>query len=299
MNIQDFISERQLRVNSCLRSKLAQLPKPAPRLREAMEYSLFAKGKRVRPLLAYASAEAVGKASGGNNDDAIDSVACALECVHTYSLIHDDLPAMDDDVLRRGMPTCHIAFDEATAVLAGDALQALAFEIITAELSVSAPTIVKLISQLALASGAGGMVAGQAMDLAATDQVVSVSELEQVHRLKTGALIKASVLMGATAMESVSAEQLLALGRYADTVGLAFQVQDDLLDVTGNTEALGKTQGADQRLRKSTYVSLLGLEPARTKAEELLQQALQALEGFDIRADPLRQLAEYVVRRDR
>lgn len=258
----------------------------------AMRYSLFNGGKRVRPTLVYAAALAVNP----NIDLAgIDPIACSLECLHSYSLVHDDLPAMDDDDLRRGKPTCHIAFNEATAILAGDGLQTLAFELLL-NAKVSAELKVQLVGELANASGAKGMVLGQAIDLAAVDQQLNLSELETMHRYKTGALIRASVAMGALAA-GANEEQLKALDDYAAAIGLAFQVQDDILDVTADTATLGKQQGADIARNKPTYVSLLGLDAAKAKAAELHRQALSALDVFTEQAVHLRQLADYIIQR--
>jgi geranylgeranyl pyrophosphate synthase len=261
-------------------------------LRAAMRYSLFNGGKRVRPILAYASALAI------NPDiklDKIDPVSCALECLHSYSLVHDDLPAMDDDDLRRGKPTCHIAFNEASAILAGDGLQTLAFELLTLT-DLPAPIQIRLVRTLASGAGAKGMVLGQAIDLAAVDHQLDLAQLENMHQHKTGALICASVAMGAISA-GASDTQLAALDNYAAAIGLAFQVQDDILDVTGDTATLGKQQGADIARNKPTYVSLLGLDTARSKAEELHRQAEDALAGFGESALYLRQLASYIVHR--
>lgn len=289
---QDYLKRHQERSDRVLEREFAALEPVAPRLFEAMHYGLFGNGKRIRPVLAYASAEAVGCTG-----PAVDSVACAVECIHAYSLVHDDLPAMDDDDLRRGRPTCHIAFDEATAVLAGDSLHTLAFHVLAKVEEVAPGTALELIRSLAKASGSGGMVAGQALDLSAVARKLSLSELENMHRYKTGALIQASVRMGAIATEKASPEQLFALDRYAQCVGLAFQVQDDILDVTGNTAVMGKQQGADALRDKPTYVSLLGLDRARHKARELHESALAALREFDGRADALRGLSAYIVER--
>jgi geranylgeranyl pyrophosphate synthase len=261
-------------------------------LRAAMRYSLFNGGKRVRPTLAYAAALAV-------NPDIdltlIDPVAAALESLHSYSLVHDDLPAMDDDDLRRGKPTCHIAFNEANAILAGDGLQTFAFELLT-KTNLDSRIQVQLIRTLAQCSGVDGMVLGQAIDLAAVDHQLDLAQLENMHRHKTGALIRASVAMGAISA-GASEQQLAALDRYAAAVGLAFQVQDDILDVVGDTNTLGKQQGADLARNKPTYVSLLGLDAAKAKAEELHRQALGALADFGDRGTHLRQLASYIVER--
>lgn len=265
-------------------------------LHKAMDYSLFNGGKRVRPILAYASGLAVSEGMPQAHWARLDHVACALEAIHAYSLVHDDLPAMDDDALRRGKPTCHIAFNEATAILAGDALQALAFELLCAASEFPAEMKVTLLGQLAHAAGGRGMVLGQALDLAAVNHQLTLEQLETMHRHKTGALIRASVAMGATACGATPA-QLLALDSYSAAVGLAFQVQDDILDVTADTATLGKQQGADIARNKPTYVSLLGLPAARQKALDLHQQALQALSGFDEKARLLRLLSAYIVER--
>lgn len=272
------------------------LPPPDPQrpaLAEAMAYSLGSGGKRIRPMLVYAAGAALNHAP----DEALDCVALSVECLHAYSLVHDDLPAMDDDDLRRGHPTCHIAYDEATAILAGDALQTLAFELLAGCEALTAEQRVALVCELARASGASGMVLGQAIDLGAVDQQLTLTELERMHRHKTGALIRASVAMGARASEA-DQRQLTRLIEYAEAVGLAFQVQDDILDVTADTRTLGKRQGADFSRHKPTYVSLLGLEGARAKSHELLEQSLGALNEFGAGANALRHLARYVVERD-
>ncbi len=286
-----FASQCRARVDSALDQYLPLAQDPT-QLRAAMRYSLFNGGKRVRPILAYAAALAV---QPGINLNLIDPIAAALECLHSYSLVHDDLPAMDDDDLRRGKPTCHIAFTEATAILAGDGLQTLAFDLLTTT-DLPAATQIKLIRQLAQGSGVDGMVLGQAIDLAAVDHQLDLAQLETMHRHKTGALIRASVAMGAISA-GADDNQLAALDDYAAAIGLAFQVQDDILDVTGDTATLGKQQGADIARNKPTYVSLLGLDAATIKADELYRQALGALSGFDESAAPLRQLASYIVQR--
>lgn len=270
------------------------------RLHEAMRYSLFNGGKRLRPVLVYASCLALG----GQLHQA-DAAAAALECIHAYSLIHDDLPAMDDDRLRRGKPTCHIAFDEATAILAGDALQPLAFELLSQPASQTPVIQLQMIHILAQASGDGGMVAGQMVDIAAEGQQQTLAQLEQMHRLKTGALIKAAVQLGALASGNTDAARLAALTDYAAAIGLAFQVQDDILDIESDTLTLGKTQGADLAKDKSTYPSLLGLENAKGKAAELHQQALDALQSMPQTpkqgipdTDLLRQIADYIIARN-
>ncbi|RYY02912.1 MAG: (2E,6E)-farnesyl diphosphate synthase [Gammaproteobacteria bacterium] len=296
MSFSDFARDSQRRVDHALHDYLP-LDQDPTRLREAMRYSLFNGGKRVRPTLVYASAIAIrGDALTETYLPMLNRVASALECLHSYSLVHDDLPAMDDDDLRRGKPTCHIAFNEATAILAGDALQTFAFELLSNIDSADAKTHIALVRQLANASGVQGMVLGQAIDLAAVDKQIDLAQLENMHRHKTGALIRASVSMGATAMQA-SATQLNALDEYAAAVGLAFQVQDDILDVIADTKTLGKQQGADIARNKPTYVALLGLDGARKKAQELHQQAIAALESFDANANYLRDLSAYIIER--
>ncbi|GAB3113551.1 geranyl transferase [Aestuariicella hydrocarbonica] len=289
-----FLTECQARIETVLESALPPPNASEPTLVAAMRYSLLDGGKRIRPALAYASAQAIDAVS-----PATDQVASALECIHVYSLIHDDLPAMDDDNLRRGKPTCHIAFSEATATLAGDALQALAFQCLTGATDLDSDTRLQLVQQLCLAAGAQGMVGGQAIDLAAVNCAPDLQQLQRMHRLKTGALIVASVVMGAIATGKASPTQIAALKTYAEAIGLAFQVQDDILDVTADTATLGKQQGADIALNKPTYVALLGLEGARRKARDLHQQAVDALSGFDSKADTLRALSAYIVEREK
>ncbi len=268
---------------------------PEARLQEAMRYSVIGGGgKRVRPVLVYAAGRALGIAL-----DQLDACACAVEIIHAYSLIHDDLPAMDDDDLRRGRATCHKAYDEATAILAGDALQAFAFEILAADeaLTTSAENRIRMIRLLAQASGSIGMAGGQAIDLGAVGQALDLQQLENMHLLKTGALIRASVLLGAMCSDGTSQQQLDALDTYAECVGLAFQIQDDILDVIADTETLGKPQGSDIEQNKPTYPALLGLDGARERALELHQRAMQALDIFDESADLLRQLSAYIIER--
>jgi geranylgeranyl pyrophosphate synthase len=264
------------------------------RLFEASAYSLTRGGKRVRPALVYAAAHAID--SHSLSSEAVDYLACAVEMIHAYSLVHDDLPAMDDDELRRGQPTCHIAFGEGTAILVGDALQARAFELLADAPGLSADARLELVRLLSAASGARGMVGGQAIDIAAVERQIDATQLETMHALKTGALIRASVAIGAVAA-GASTEQLEALDDYADAVGLAFQICDDVLDATGDSDTLGKQAGADAANHKPNYVSLLGLEEARSRTESLLEDALLALEGFGDSAWLLRELASYIVYR--
>ncbi len=289
----EFLSQSQQRVDRQLETLLPIVSGPASQLFAAIRYSIFNGGKRVRPVLAYAAAHAFG-----NINQDTDRVAAAVELIHAYSLIHDDLPAMDDDDLRRGKPTCHIAFDEATAILAGDALQSLAFTQLTELKSVPPQTVIQSIATLAKAAGVEGMVAGQAIDIASVNGTLTIEQLEHMHRQKTGAMIIASIIMGALSSGQASEQQLMALTSYGDAIGLAFQVQDDILDVIGNTSMLGKQQGADQAMNKPTYTSLLGLEGAKEKAMQLHQDAIDAISHFDQHADHLRAIADYIINRD-
>ena len=264
------------------------------RLREGMRYSVLGGGKRLRPMLVYTSGESLGVPL-----EQLDSAAAAVELIHVYSLVHDDLPAMDNDDLRRGRPTCHRAFDEATAILVGDALQALAFSVIAddTDSGVRATARLEMIRTLARAIGTGGMAGGQAIDLAAVGRTLSLDELEHMHRLKTGALIKASVLLGALASPSEDALKRTALERFAAEIGLAFQIQDDILDVEGTVASLGKTPGADAAKQKPTYPSITSLDIARARARELRDHAVRALAPLGEHGTPLAELAQFVVSR--
>lgn len=289
--IQDYQNRAELALARVLPSADIQ----PQRLHDAMRYSTLGGGKRLRPILVYATGSALGVAL-----ETLDAPACAVELIHAYSLIHDDLPAMDDDDLRRGKPTCHRAFDEATAILAGDALQALAFQVLTqAPMAVSADARVQMLQVLAQASGSRGMVGGQAIDLSAVGRELSLAELENMHIHKTGALIRASVLLGASCSPDLDRDARLALDHYAKCIGLAFQIQDDILDVSGDTATLGKTQGADNARNKPTYPALLGLEVAREHARDLVQDALESLNQAQLgdKADLLRWLAQYIIER--
>ena len=265
---------------------------PAERLFGAMRYAVFNGGKRIRPVLCFAAAEALADATGN-----AAKVAAAVEMIHAYSLVHDDLPAMDDDDLRRGKPTCHIAFDEASAILAGDGLQALAFQQLTDTDGLSPQIQVQLVALLARLGGCSGMVAGQAIDLAATGQQISLQQRKNMHAHKTGALIEASVLMGALSTGVAVDEDLGALSNYARAIGLAFQIQDDILDVESSTEQLGKQQGADLARGKATYTSILGLEAARQALAEQHRAALDALQPFAAKGERLVQIADFIVQR--
>jgi len=285
--------------NDALRRFIDPLPFQNTPLVEAMQYGALLGGKRLRPFLVYATGRMFGV-----SQQTLDAPAAAVECIHAYSLMHDDLPAMDDADLRRGLPTCHIKFGEANAILAGDALQTLAFSILTEApmADVAAEDRLAMVATLANASGVAGMCGGQALDLAAENEQVSLEGLEQIHRHKTGALICAAVKMGALSAGQRGRDALPLLERYAQCVGLAFQVQDDILDVVGDTATLGKRQGADQQLGKSTYPALLGLEQARTKARDLIddaRQALSLLSAQSLDTTALEALANYIIQRDK
>jgi geranylgeranyl pyrophosphate synthase len=283
----------QQRCEEALTGALDHLSISDPYLADAMAYSLFNGGKRIRPFLIQATAQAVGV-----DDARVDIAMAAIEMVHSYSLVHDDLPAMDDDDLRRGQPTCHIKFNEATAILAGDALLTGGFEILAdMPANFSDSQRLKLISLLSKGSGASGMVAGQAIDLASVGKDVDIAHLERMHGYKTGALIRTSVLIGAHCGQP-NTEVLEQLTVYANAIGLAFQVQDDILDIEGDTETLGKQQGADIALNKPTYPALLGLAGAKEKAAQLHQLALKALDKLPGDTSALAQLADYIITRD-
>jgi farnesyl diphosphate synthase len=265
------------------------------RLHDAMRYSTLGGGKRVRAMLVYAAGELAEA-----EPQRLRIPACAVEMIHAYSLIHDDLPCMDDDVLRRGKPTCHVEFDEATALLAGDALQSLAFQLLSEYKLADAPgRQLEMIHLFAIACGSRGMAGGQAIDLEAVGKTLTLPELEFMHILKTGALIRASILMGARCGRELSPAEYEHLDRYAKCVGLAFQVVDDILDEEGDAGTLGKTAGKDKAAGKPTYTSLLGMPDAKRLADDLLRQALEALASLDHRAERLRQLAEFIVHRER
>ena len=263
------------------------------RLLDAMRYSVLGGGKRVRPLLVYASGELVGA-----TEEALDAVAASVELIHAYSLVHDDLPAMDDDDLRRGRPTTHRQFDEATAILAGDALQALAFEVLASDRALAArpQAQIKILAWLARAAGPAGMVGGQALDMAAEGQRIDESGLERIHRGKTGALIRASIMMPSE-LGNLSAEQRASLDVFARDIGLVFQIRDDLLEVEQDTATLGKNAGSDSGNDKSTYPSTLGVDGARRRAAETQQRAVGALRTLGERSDALMWLSEFILNR--
>jgi farnesyl diphosphate synthase len=288
------IRDLQARIEGVLDRWLPSAATHPGRLHEAMRYSVLGGGKRIRPVLAYAAGRALGVPP-----ERIDGAAAAVELIHVYSLIHDDLPAMDDDDLRRGKPTCHKAFDEAMAILAGDAIQALAFHILAHDPAlVSEPARrLEMIDALAVAAGSRGMAGGQAIDLGSVGQQLDIAQLEDMHIHKTGALIRASVMLGALSAPEADPERLERLDHYAKCIGLAFQIRDDILDVESDTETLGKTQGADEALNKPTYPSILGLEASKAQARSLHAEALESLEDFDAGADLLRWVADFIVNR--
>ena len=290
----EFLKFSQHRIENVLDEFLTPAKRPPQKLHEAMRYVALGQGKRIRPMLVYATGQALNTPL-----EKLNIPACAIELIHAYSLVHDDLPAMDDDDLRRGRPTCHIKFDQATAILAGDALQTLAFQLLSRQKNgdFSAQTRLTMIEELAIASGSKGMCGGQAIDLDSTGKTLDIVELENMHIHKTGALIRASVKLGALASESATEEQFKRLDHYAKCIGLAFQIHDDILDVEGETGTLGKTKGKDAAQNKPTYPGIIGLDAAREKADLLIQDALQQLDIFDLSADPLRGLAEYIVNR--
>ncbi len=288
----DWMATTQQRVETALAAHLPPAASIPARLHDAMRYATLGGGKRVRPLLAFAAGELTAAPT-----EHLDIVACAVELIHAYSLVHDDLPCMDDDVLRRGRPTCHVEFDEPTALLVGDSLQTLAFELLARQTLGEPRQQLEMIALLAQASGSLGMAGGQAIDLAAVGQTLNQPELELMHALKTGALIRAAVVLGALAGQPLSSEERQQLDRFAKRAGLLFQVVDDILDCTASTATLGKTAGKDEAADKPTYVSLLGLDGARRYAEELRHDALAALSTFGGRAARLTQLADFICHR--
>ena len=294
LDLTPFLKICRSRIEAALEHHLPAADIHPARLHQAMRYATLGGGKRIRPVLVYATGHAVQAPA-----TRLDVPACAVEFIHAYSLVHDDLPAMDDDDLRRGRPTCHKAYDEATAILAGDALQTLAFQVLAdaSELDVPPTQRLRMLDILARASGSRGMAGGQAIDLAAVGQDLDIAQLEDMHIHKTGALIRASVLLGALCAARLDESRFEQLDRYAKCIGLAFQIQDDILDEEGDTATLGKIAGADRARAKPTYPALLGLDGARRRAAELLDQARASLAGFGPEAEPLRGLAGYIVQR--
>lgn len=292
-DFQSWASQRQAAIEQFLEARLPGADCVPVRLHQAMRYSVLGGGKRVRPLLAFAAGELCQA-----DDERVTIVAAAVELIHAYSLVHDDMPCMDNDVLRRGKPTCHVEFDEATALLTGDSLQTLAFELLAErQLSDNAETQLAMIKQLAVASGSRGMAGGQAFDLDNVGKTLSLPELEFMHIHKTGALIRAAVILGAYCSNALDTAQLEKLDHFAKCVGLAFQVVDDVLDAEASTATLGKTAGKDAENNKPTYVSILGIREARALAEKLQHDADQALHEFGEAANRLRQVTDFIITR--
>ena len=294
--LKNLLQEYQSCVETALDSWLPPAEIQPEHLHEAMRYAVLSEGKRIRPVLVYAAGHAFNI-----NRNALNAPACAVEMIHAYSLIHDDLPAMDNDDLRRGRPTCHKAFDDATAILAGDSLQALAFHVLAHDkhMIISAEQRIRMIDILAQASGSRGMAGGQAIDLAAVGKELNITELENMHIHKTGALIRASVELGALSHPEVDSELFNKVSHFAKCIGLAFQVQDDILDIESDTETLGKPQGSDLERNKPTYPNLLDMEGAKDVAKQLHGEAISSLSVFDKKADPLRRIADYIVQRSK
>jgi geranylgeranyl pyrophosphate synthase len=284
----------QSRVEAELDARLPSSDLPPQRLHEALRYSVLGGGKRVRPILVYATARALGM-----SESVVDGAACAVEFIHAYSLVHDDLPAMDDDDLRRGRPTCHKAFDEATAILVGDSLQVLAFQVLAngPGLPKDSKTRLRLVELLALGSGTSGMAGGQAIDLAASGQPLAIEAIEEMHNRKTGALIHASVMMAAACAADIAEPVRIALDQYARDLGLAFQIQDDLLDVEGDASIVGKATGADSKRGKPTFPAVLGVAGARERMHELHGRALHSLNILGANAAALASVSDWLVLR--
>ncbi|MBN1907434.1 MAG: polyprenyl synthetase family protein [Deltaproteobacteria bacterium] len=294
MDLKEYLNEKRIIVDEALNRFLPVTIGPAHELYNAMRYSLFAGGKRIRPILCIASAEAVG----GTSDDVMP-VACAFEMIHTYSLIHDDLPAMDDDELRRGKPTNHMVYGEAIAILAGDGLLTEAFRVMASPELITragAKRFRRVLEVVASAAGAGGMVLGQALDIRAEGKKIETSHMKIIHEHKTGALLRASVAAGAILGRGTD-EQIDQIDKYGKYIGLAFQISDDILDIEGSTEELGKQTGVDAERGKNTYPSNYGMENAKTMLKEITANAVEAISGFDTKADILRQIAFYIMER--
>jgi len=290
----ELLESYQLRVENYLDQCLPSKDTKPSKLHAAMRYSSLDGGKRIRPALVYATGSALGVPL-----EQLDGPACAIELIHAYSLVHDDLPAMDDDELRRGKPTCHIAYDEATAILTGDALQTLAFYILANDTSMveNKGSRLRMVETLAQNSGSIGMVGGQAIDLYAVGKELSLEELKIMHLCKTGALIRASILLGALSDPDIDDETLETLTTYGDCVGLAFQIQDDILDIESDTATLGKMQGADMARNKPTYPAIMGMNAAKQLASDLHHQALDVLNSINGNTDALKWLANYIIAR--
>ena len=291
-SFENRIAHYTARVTDALDAALPPATEEPRRLHDAMRYAVFNGGKRVRPLLVYATGECLGL-----REELLDSPAAAIELIHAFSLVHDDLPAMDDDDIRRGKPTLHRQFDEATAILAADALQPLAFSVLADVRDVAAQTRVRLIKLVADAVGSIGMTGGQSMDLAAEGQSLSADEIEHMYSLKTGALIHASVVSASLLADGLDDDRASAIDAFGRTIGIAFQIKDDILDVEGETEVIGKQSGADLRLGKATYPGLVGIDDARARCDSLLRTALEQLDDFGDDAESLRRLARFIVER--
>ena len=294
MDILPYLKGKKAAIDRMLEQVLPEESAFPPRLHQAMRYALLAGGKRLRPILAIAAAEAAG-----GDGNAVLREACALELIHTYSLIHDDLPAMDNDDFRRGLPTTHTVFGEAVAILAGDALLTEAFAILSSSVTnrSSQQHIIEVIKLIAEAAGSRGLIGGQVVDLESEGKAIDKNLLDYIHTRKTGCLITASVLLGAMLVGSTS-EQIACLRDYGAAIGLAFQITDDILDVTESTQTLGKTAGSDQKKNKATYPALHGIEEARNKQQALYADALNSLQTFDEKGDPLRCIARYIIERN-
>lgn len=292
-NFQTRLPNYKARVERCLENVLPDDKTTPERLHQAMRYAVFNGGKRIRPLLVYAAGEFTGA-----SDAALDMPAVAIELIHAFSLVHDDLPAMDNDDLRRGQPTLHIAYDEATAILSADALQPLAFAILAGAKSIEASARVELVELIGNACGSTGMTGGQALDLAAEGETLSATDLEFMFSLKTGALIHAAVVSAAVLAKDINPDERIALDQFARRIGVAFQIQDDILDVEGETHVIGKPAGSDVALNKATYPSLFGMDASKKRCAELLQGALDLIAPFGKRADSLTWLARYIVNRE-
>lgn len=294
MDIQQYLQNRQQRINLVLQNILPNINQNPIHLHEAMHYAVLNGGKRIRPLLVYATGEAFGVDLA-----VLDLPACAIELIHAYSLVHDDLPAMDNDDLRRGKPTCHRAFDEATAILVGDALQSLAFEILSQRQDLfDSESIVEMVSCLAKASGSFGMAGGQSLDLKATGQTLPITQLQEIHALKTGALISACVRLGLISGKIKDPAIVEAFTAFAYYIGLCFQIKDDILDVEGSALVLGKEVGGDQANQKMTYVTLRGLDEAKTNLHQYFEEAMTALAPYHKKATRLAELASLIIKRD-
>jgi len=291
-HLNELIQRYRQRVDHKLDALLPSANQAPTELHQAMRYSTLNGGKRVRPFLVYATGQALGV-----DIELLDNAACAIELIHSYSLVHDDLPAMDNDELRRGQKTCHIQFSEATALLTGDALQTLAFELLATSKGLAAAEQIQLVRILSQASGSAGMAGGQAIDLAAVGKQLDLAELKNMHQHKTGALIRAAVNMPVCIAQLSDPKIIETFDLYAQKIGLAFQIQDDILDIESDTQTLGKPQGSDHEQNKPTYPSLLGLDGAKTMAQQTYEEAIQHLQRFDNQADPLRWLAQYIIER--